>query len=147
MRRQRAFTLVETIIAMGVVLILGAIAYASYAGIEAQSRDKAGVSIADGVAQNLGHYAALNGGLYPTGRTSASWATIMGDLGTLAEYSATAPTTFTGSGGFLVYDTAGNTFQIEFWASGGSGAVYCRTPNGLAQITKQNSDGPWTGCP
>jgi prepilin-type N-terminal cleavage/methylation domain-containing protein len=155
MRRRAGFTLIELIVAIAIVMVLGAVAYASYVGFEAKSRDNAAIGLADQLAANLQHYAALNNGQYPS-RTSACWVPIMSDLSAagLAELPLTPPAIFTLNAedtngcGILVYTSnAAGTFQIQFKATGGTGQAYCRDPNGLAAIAWQNADGPWTGCP
>src|SRR5579859_3945387 len=120
MRRRAGFTLIELIVAMSIVMVLGAVAYASYVGFEAKSRNNAATAMADQLAANLAHYAALNNGQYPS-RTSACWVTIMSDVNAagLAELPLTPPAIFTVNSqdtngcGILVYTSnAADTCQL-----------------------------------
>lgn len=155
MKRRAGFTLIELIVAMAIVMVLGAVAYASYAGFEAKSRDNAAIGLADQLAANLAHYAALNNGAYPASLAGVWWATVINDLGSYAEFSNVTPPVIgsqpsgtAGSGLHVYTDSAGATFQVQFVAAGGTGAVYCRDPNGLATLSSWNSSGgPWAGCP
>ena len=147
--------MIELIVAIAIVMVLGAVAYASYVGFEAKSRDNAAIAMADQLAANLAHYAALNNGAYPTGQAGYWWATVIGNLGSFAELPSAAPAIIgiqpggaAGSGLHVYTDAAGTTFQIQFVAAGGTGTVYCRTPNGLGTLSSWNaSGGPWAGCP
>jgi prepilin-type N-terminal cleavage/methylation domain-containing protein len=149
--RRRAFTLIELVVALGIVAMLAAMGYAAYIGVQQKSRDDAAINMADQVAANLNHYMGFVG-YYPTGYTgqgNATWSQIMTALGSYAEFSTTAPSIFASPGAFAVYtDAAGSTFQIAFKAAGGTGTVYCRDPNGMAAISSMPSTaGPWSGCP
>jgi prepilin-type N-terminal cleavage/methylation domain-containing protein len=144
MSRRAGFTLIELIVAIVIVMVLGAVAYASYVGFEAKSRDNAAIGLADQLAANLQHYAALNNGAYPSS-AGAGWSTEMGYLGSYAEFPATQPSVLNN---LAVYSDGATTFQIQFKAAGGTGTVYCRDLNGLGTLSVWNGNaGPWTGCP
>lgn len=142
MRRRAAFTFIELIVAMAVALIMGGVAYATYTGIAARSRDNAVIAFADEYAQNMSHYMALNGGTLPSsmqGTTGCS----AGNLGTLAEVTCTG-----GKYSMLTYvPPTLDSFQIEFKAIGGTGTVYCRDMTGLGTLSSWSNTGPWAGCP
>ena len=152
MRKRPAFTLLELAVAVAVAAILGTFGYASYSSYIRKSNDNTAIGLADELAQNLAHYAALNSAVYPANLNSG-WNSTVTALGTLAEFPSTPPAVFkasstdTAGNNLLSYsNSAGSTFQIEFKASGGTGQAYCRDPNGLASITWQNA-GPFAGCP
>ena len=154
-RRRAGFTLIELIVAMAVVMILGAVAYASYVGFEAKSRDNAAIGLADELAANLSHYAALNGGAYPTSLDNCWYGTVS-KMGSTAEFSTAPPAIFmtgatdtSGCNAIAWSDSAGSTFQVEFRAAGGTGTIYCRDPNGLATISTWNGNptSSMSGCP
>jgi len=149
MRRHRAFTLLELIVALAVVLVLGGIAYASYLTIRERANDNTAIALADQLAANLQHYAALNGGAYPANMAESTWDAVIAALGADTEFAATVPAIVATPGNLLVYtDAAGSTFQIEVEAAQGTGMVYCRDPNGLAALAAWNgAAGPWAGCP
>jgi len=149
LRRRRAFTLIELVVALAIVLVLGGIAYASYLPVRARANDNTAIGLADQLAANLQHYAALSGGAYPFNMANSAWGAAIAALGTDAEFAATVPAIVADPGGLLVYtDAAGLTFQIEVEAAQGTGTVYCRDPNGLATLAAWNgAAGPWAGCP
>jgi prepilin-type N-terminal cleavage/methylation domain-containing protein len=146
---RRGFTLVELIVAMTILAVMAAAGLGAYSGIKQKSNDNIAIGLADQLAQNLAHYAALNGGAYPAGITNDSWSSIVYALGSYAELGTTAPAIVSGrTGGLLVYtDATGSTFQIEFTAAGGTGTVYCRDSVGLAPLSSWQTAGPFSGCP
>jgi prepilin-type N-terminal cleavage/methylation domain-containing protein len=146
---RRGFTLVELIVALGIVAIMAAVGVGIYTGIQRKSNDNIAIGVADQVSSNMAHYAAFNMGLYPAGLAAASWTTTMQALGSYAEFSQTTPSIFTSPGAFQAYsDGGGSTFQLAFKAAGGTGTWYCRDPNGLAALsTAPSGNGPWSGCP
>jgi prepilin-type N-terminal cleavage/methylation domain-containing protein len=149
-RRGAGFTMIELIVAMTIIAVMAAAGLGIYSGIKRKSNDNVAIGLADQLAGNLQHYAALNGGAYPAGIPEDSWSSIVYALGSYAEFGTTAPAIISGpGGGLLVYtDAAGSTFQIEFTAAGGTGTVYCRDPNGLATLGSWSGGaGPWAGCP
>jgi prepilin-type N-terminal cleavage/methylation domain-containing protein len=152
---RRGFTLIELVVALGVVALLAALGYAAYMGVQRNSRDSSAIALADQVAANFQHYAALNGGVYPA-CSSGGWDGIMTCLGQAAEFSPTPlPPVFDyktpgGWGSINPCTNCGTgTFQLEFSARGGTGAFYCRDPNGLAKIPAWDNPpgGPYQGCP
>lgn len=153
---RKAFAIIELVVALGVIALLAALGYASYMGVQRNSRDSAAIALADQVAANFQHYAALNGGQYPSMSGCTGWDGIMACLGQAAEFSRTPlPPVFDyrTPGGWGSINPCANcgtgTFQLEFSARGGTGAVYCRDPNGVAKIQAWDNPpgGPFQGCP
>jgi prepilin-type N-terminal cleavage/methylation domain-containing protein len=146
---RRGFTLIELLVALGIVAVMAAVAGSIYSGIQRKSNDNIAIGLADQLASNFGHYAAITMSGYPANLSGVTWQQAVGALGQYAEFPSTTPSIFTGAGGLIVWtDSAGSTFQIAFRAAGGTGTVYCRDPNGLAAIgSLPSSGGPWSGCP
>jgi prepilin-type N-terminal cleavage/methylation domain-containing protein len=148
-RRTAGFTMIELIVAMTIIAVMAAAGLGIYSGVRQRSNDNIAIGLADQLAGNLQHYAALNSGAYPAGIPNDGWSAIVGALGTYAEFSSTVPSIVASPGNLLVYtDSVGATYEIEFKAAGGTGTVYCRDPNGLAALGSWSGGaGPWAGCP
>ena len=154
-RRRAGFTLIELIVAIAIVMVLGAVAYASYVGIEAKSRDNAAIAMADQLAQNITHYAALNNGSLPSA-CGANYTQIIGDLGTYAELPSTVPSVFLNAWydgrlgdiglvatGCPATPSSSGGWAIMFSAVAGTGTWYCRDSNGLSTVPANI----WSSCP
>src|SRR5579863_1048426 len=146
MRRRAGFTLIELIVAIAIVMVLVAVAYASYVGFEAKSRDNAAIGLADQLAANLAHYAALNGGAYPTSLDNCWYGTVS-RMGSMAEFTTTPPAIFltgstdtSGCNEITWSDSAGSTFQIEFRAAGAPVRSIVAIPTGW----RRSRHGPGT---
>jgi len=150
-------TLVELVIVMAIVAVLGAVGYGAYDGARQLSRDHAAIAQADQLAGNYQHYAALNGGAFPTSLQAGSWTASAAALGSLTEFGSTTPQIFASATGdtngtlFHTWtDAAGGQFQMTFKAAGGTGQVYCRDLNGIAKVGSAvlATDGSGNGaCP
>jgi len=152
---RRAFTLVEVVVALAILALAGAMLYPSFAATRQQANDKTAIGLADQLAVNLLHYAALNGGTYPANYDNCWYGTIL-KMGSAAEFSSVPPAIFMANGAdtsgcnlITWSDAAGSTFQIEFQATGGTSTLYCRDPNGIAQLSSWNSSptSSMSGCP
>jgi prepilin-type N-terminal cleavage/methylation domain-containing protein len=153
--RCAGMTLIELVVVMAVVAILGAVGYGAYAGTQQRSRDNAAIALADQLAGNYQHAAALTGA-FPASLQAASWASSAGALGPLTEFGAAAPPIFTSGPAdtpgtlFRTWtDAAGGQIQMIFKAAGGTGQIYCRDLNGVGKVGSDAlaTNGPWSGCP
>ena len=154
-RTRQGFTLIELVVAMGLLAILASVAYASYAGLQRRSADDTAIALADQVADNFQHYSGFEG-TFPLGTQAQDWSAVVTALGADAEFPSTPPAMFktnaSDSTGSLINaytDAGGSTFQIVFKSATGTGTVFCKDANGYASVAGSSlgQDGPWTGCP
>ncbi len=155
MRTRKGFTLIEMAVAVAVAALIGTVAYAGFIGAKQQAADKSAIGVADGIADNFTHYAALNNGTYPASLQAQNFSAITSALGTLSEYvgvpaivkSSGSDTTGTYMNAYT--DSGGTTFQVLVKGANGTGTVYCRDANGLTSVASSTlgTNGPWTGCP
>jgi len=154
-RRPQGFTLVELVVAMGLLAILASVSYASYGGLQRRSADDTAIALVDQMADNFQHYAGLEG-TFPLGAQGQDWSAIITALGADAEFPSTPPAMFkanaSDSTGTLINaytDAAGSTFQIAFKSATGTGTVFCKDSNGYAVVAASTlgQNGPWNGCP
>jgi len=146
-RRRAGFTMIEMIVAMAILAVMVAAGLGLYSDVRRKSNDNIAIGMAQQLAANLQHYAALDGGAYPAGEGAANWPAIMTALRPYQEFTPTVPVLFSAPGGIALYtDAVGSTYQIMFASSGGASA-YCLDPNGLSTMQWNGGNGPWAGCP
>ncbi len=143
---RRGFTLIELIVALGIVAVMAAVGLGVLGGVQRKSNDNIAIGIVAQLGSNMSHYAAFNAGAYPANMSAATWAQMIAALGSYAELPSATPSVLQNFTGYV--DTTGSTFQFVFTAKNGTGAWYCHDPNGMAQLSGTPSGGgPWSGCP
>ena len=151
------FTLIELVVAMGIVGILAAVAYTAYSGQTAQAHTHAVIQVLDQIRTGIDTFRALSpSGGYPeagnppsdtvnadsaTNTGAASYAALLADLQTvsvngLPTGTAGALPKLIDSWSYRPMDgTAPPTYTVTATATGGTGDVLCIDPtNGVVDI-------------
>ncbi|HLJ58886.1 MAG TPA: type II secretion system protein [bacterium] len=126
MRRRQAFTLVELIVTLAIVVILAAIAIPVYNTVQAQAQIKADIAEQNVLVQALSSYYAVNG-CYPNGpRGTGNMPTNLGPY---------VGNTWPGNMTYV-------TFMNGGWVNSSSGAV---NYVGVLANSVLTQSGSWTG--
>ncbi len=125
-RRRPGFTLIELVVAMAVVLILGAIAYATYIGQIAAARTATLDQYMQQVATAMTVYQTQKAGNFPDATTDNTYALFVSDVNTVTNANLPASVNTASWAYATGTDANGNpAFTITATATGGNGHVLC----------------------